>query len=164
MKLTQAEVQKLFWYEEETGRLVRKFSRGKGFAGTHSEAKDKNGYLVVGINKKLYRAHRVVWLYVHGEWPKGDIDHINGIKDDNRISNLRDVTRAENLQNQKASRKNTSGFKGVWFQKSSNRYVAVIESNRKRYYLGCFETPEEAASAYSEKAAVVHKYNPSAKT
>lgn len=162
--LTQERVKELFKLDRK-GRLVRKVTvNNKAKAGDFSTAKDRDGYLVVGIDRKLYRAHRVVWLYVHGQWPNGDIDHINGIKHDNRPSNLRDVTRSENLQNQKVRKNNKVGFKGVWLHKQTGRFAAVIESNGKRYYIGCFETPEEAANAYSEKAKEVHKYNPCSNT
>lgn len=163
MEITCEEVRRRFKYDRKLGVLVRRFNSGKAKAGTHSTAKDRDGYLVVGINKKLYRAHRVVWLYVYGKWPDADIDHINGIKHDNRISNLRDITRSRNKQNQKAQKNNKCGFKGVWLHKQTGRWCATICHLGKKIHIGSFETIQEAAQAYAEKAAELHEFNPSAK-
>jgi hypothetical protein len=93
--------------------------------------------------------HRAAWLYVHGKWPNGQIDHINGDRSDNRISNLRDVSHSVNQQNvHRPRRDNASGFLGVTRQK--NLWTSQVTVSGKTLHLGLFKTPEEAASAYLE--------------
>jgi len=163
MDLTQEEVKRIFKYDRKTGALIRRFSIGKAAAGTHSTCKDRDGYIVIGINTKLYRAHRVVWLYFHGQWPKNDCDHINRIKDDNRIQNLRDVTRSQNKQNQLVTRVSKSGIKGVFWVVKIGRWQAEIMHQGKSYILGRFVDIEDAAKAYKAAAKKFHEFNPSAK-
>ena len=163
MELTQEEVKRIFKYDRKTGALVRRFSVGKAVAGTHSTCKDRDGYIVIGINKKLYRAHRVVWLYFHGQWPNNDCDHINRIKDDNRIQNLRDITRSQNKQNQLVTRVSKSGIKGVCWVAKIGRWQAEITHQGKSYILGRFVDIEDAAKAYKAAAKKFHEFNPSAK-
>lgn len=99
------------------------------------------------IDGENYLAHRLAWLYVYGEWPKNQIDHINRIKTDNKIKNLRDVTNSTNQHNNAIRRHNTSGTTGVMTLKSKNSWGAQIYVNNKRIYLGVFKTKEEAISA-----------------
>ena len=93
--ITQEELKELLDYNPETGLFtwnVYNNIKNKTTAGTFND-----GYIQIKIKQKIYQAHRLAWLYVYGEWPKGQIDHINGIRDDNRIENLRDVTNRETL-------------------------------------------------------------------
>lgn len=99
-----------------------------------------------------YKVHRIIWLYMTGEWPKAFIDHVNGDGLDNRWANLREATIAENAKNRRLNRNNTSGFKGVSFAKRANKYTAQVTANRKRVCLGFFDTPEDAYAAYCEAA------------
>lgn len=162
--ITQQDVRNTFSYDKRVGLLIRRFSAGRAPAGKASTYKDRDGYLCVGFMGHVHRAHRLIWLYVTGEWPKGDIDHINRIKDDNRWKNLRDVTRAENKQNQLVLKRNKCGVKGVHWDKNTSKYAAGICHNGKTYYLGQFESIHDAADAYARKAAELHKFNPCAKT
>lgn len=158
--ITQERLKELFNLED--GKLIRKKAAAKAKAGTSSTAKDRDGYLVVGVDGKLYRAHRMVWLYIHGSLPENcDIDHINRVKDDNRPENLRAISHAENLQNKTRYKNNRTGFKGVWRSNQTGKFVAVIEHMGKRYHIGCFEAPEDASIAYEEKANELHSYKPS---
>lgn len=161
--LTAERVRHLFTYDEDLGVLVRNFKRGKALAGSHSTCTDREGYLVVGIDSKLYRAHRVIWLYKTGYWPKNDIDHIDRDKANNRFSNLRDVTRAENKQNQVAKKGSKSGVKGVSWDDKRKHWSAEITVNGKRFHLCWTTNKDEAAAAYAAAAAVLHQFNPAAK-
>ena len=157
MTLTHARLTQLFHYDPNTGlftRLVNRCSRTKvgEIAGTLSA----QGYLRIKIDRRDYNCHRLAWLYMTNEWPKDQIDHINGIRADNRFCNLRDATTAENSRNGLLSKNNKSGFKGVCFDKDIQKWRAAIWLERKPKYLGVFATPEEAAEAYDRAAISMH--------
>jgi hypothetical protein len=115
--------------------------------------KSKRKYVIIGIYHHNYFAHRIAWLYMTGEMPTCDIDHINGDRADNRWANLRLATRSQNNANAKRRADNTSGFKGVTFNKRRNGWQAQIKLTGRNYNLGCFITPEEAHAAYRVAAA-----------
>ena len=155
--MNQEELKKLFSYSEETGlftRLVRVSRRGK--VGENAGHLISTGYVKIGIGKKYYLAHRLAWLYVYGHFPKNNIDHINGIKTDNRISNLREATFEENSRNVGITSRNNSGFKGVYFIKKRNKWATRCSVNKKEIYLGSFDTAEEASKAYQQFALKHH--------
>ena len=108
--------------------------------------------------RRVYYVHRLVWLYVHGEWPEHAIDHINGDPTDNRIANLREADAPRNGQNRPRQANNRSGFKGIYLKnaKLSKPWTAEIAAHGKRHRLGYFATPEEAHEAYKEAAARLH--------
>lgn len=149
---TQEYLKSIFCYDPETGLLTFIRQRGGYPAGSVAGTKKQNGYIVVSVNRKLYRAHRLAWLYVHGVMPTGDIDHINGVRDDNRIANLRLATRTQNNANAKVASHNTSGYKGVSYDKERNRYQAAIKHNGVRIALGRYLTAEDAHEAYCAAA------------
>lgn len=143
--LTQADLQSLFNYDKDTGIFTRKIisknykQKVNSIAGTTNS----EGYIVIGIDKKYYKAHRLAWLYVYGKFPKEQIDHINGIKNDNRICNLREVTNAENQQNRtKLNLNNKTGINGIDFRK--NKYRVRICVNYDSIYIGEYKTLDEA--------------------
>jgi hypothetical protein len=107
---------------------------------------------VIRVNNVLHYAHRLAYLYMLGEWPTDDIDHANGISSDNRWANLRPATRSQNLANKGKSPFNTSGFKGVSFCKTTDRWRAQIEVRGTPVHIGRYDTPEEAHAAYIEAA------------
>jgi hypothetical protein len=115
------------------------------FAGTR--AGTGLGYVAIGIFGRRYKAHRLAWLYVHGEWPGRELDHINCDKSDNRIANLRQATRSQNIANSRARSDSTSGIKGVRLHKPSGRWMARLTGGGKRH-IGLFDTPEAAHAAY----------------
>jgi HNH endonuclease/AP2 domain len=116
------------------------------------------GYRYIGFRGVLYRANRLAWVFLHGEWPKGQIDHINGDRDDNRASNLRDVTGAGNQQNRRQGNKNSkSSLLGVSWHTQNKKWRALITVDRKTLYLGCFETEHAAHLAYLAAKAVYHR-------
>lgn len=156
------EVARLFTYDRESGVLYwriknRNTIRHNYVAGSIKGFKD--GYRRVGIEGKVYREHRIIMVLCFGHIPENaEIDHINHVRDDNRLVNLRFVTRGENRKNQSVSSKNASGVTGVYFSKTRKNYIAHITVNRKRIYLGAFKTLEEAAAARAE-ANLKYKFN-----
>lgn len=156
--ITQEELKKLFYYDPNTGlftRLIKTARRHK--VGEVAGNYYGNGYMRLMIKGKEYMLHRLAWLYVYGEMPADkQIDHINCIKDDNRINNLRLATGYQNSSNQRISRRNTAGHKGVFFNKSRGKYQAYCAVRGKRYYLGAFRTSEEAGIAYNNFASKHH--------
>lgn len=105
------------------------------------------GYILIGVDGVRYRAHRLAWLYCYGQMPNPEIDHINGNRADNRIYNLRLVSRSQNSQNSGIRSDNTSGVKGVHFRKDTGKYSACIQVDGKVTWLGCFLTLDEAIEA-----------------
>lgn len=149
-------VHELFRYDSSIGGLFWKVDRGSNkLTGTRAGTVNNNtssrgaGYRRIIVNKMQYFEHRLVWLYFNGRWPIRSIDHINGIKDDNRIENLRMATRNENHVNSKRQ-PGPSGVRNVVLLKSG-RYRAQIV-----LHLGTFDTKEEAAQAAYEGAKKIH--------
>lgn len=143
-------------YNPENGefRWLQSIGRSKpgSMAGTSS-----NGYLKIQIHKNSYWAHRLAWLLGHGEDPKdSEIDHINGNGSDNRLSNLRLATHAQNLQNTRRPRNNKCGHKGVAWHSRAKKWRAYIQANGRRHYLGYFESPEDGHAAYLAAAEKLH--------
>jgi hypothetical protein len=109
----------------------------------------KNGYHQIGIDRRRYRAHRLAWLYMTGEWPAQEIDHINGDPSDNRITNLRPATSSQNKTNSRRRSDNNSGYKGVSFDRSRQKWQARISvAGRSARRLGRFDCPVAAHAAY----------------
>ena len=151
------DIKKYLRYDAETGKIFWKLNKGStGKAGNEAGSMDKNGYSIIEINRKRYKAHRIAWLLTYGSWPEDKIDHINGNKKDNRLENLRDVSLIENARNKKIYKNNTSGTLGVSFDKRGQNYLARIMVNGKSKHLGYFKNKEEAIAA---RAAANIKYN-----
>ena len=147
-EITADEVRNFLHYDKDTGQFTWLQRPAKAVhVGDVAGNRNKFGYVTIGFRGKIYKAHRLAWLHVHGEWPSGLIDHINGRKDDNRLCNLRVVGLSGNAQNlHRPNRRNKSGFLGViWFQ---NKWRASITINKKTHWLGDYATPEEAHQAY----------------
>lgn len=151
-------LRELFDYDHETGVLLWRYrSRdmfnndgsaktwNKRFAGKPAFTEMSIGYLGGRFLGRHHYAHRVAWAVYTGETPKGQIDHINGVRSDNRICNLRDVSLSENRKNQRRSSKNTTGFHGVTF--SHGKFVAQAKAGGVGYYLGRFDSAEDAHRA-----------------
>jgi len=137
-------------YDKETGIFTRAKSCKGSKSGRVLGSKTANGYLTLSFDSKHYYAHRLAWFYVYKKFPDGMIDHINGIRTDNRIENLRDVQSHENLQNSKLHRDNKSGYKGIWWHKKDKNWKSSICIKGKKIYLGAYKTAEEASKAYIE--------------
>lgn len=163
--LSKAEVESVLSYSPETGEFnwLRKAGSSRADlawngqrAGRVAGCISGSGYNTIGVCGRLYQAHRLAWLCVYGRWPVGDIDHINGDRADNRISNLREATRSQNNCNRGATSANTSGYKGVFFKKHGSRWQAQIKINGRIKHIGYFPTPEAASVAYTEAALRLH--------
>jgi hypothetical protein len=157
-EITQHMLRELLAYSEETGEFVWKSNRsGHACKGKVAGCIDRNtGYVVIGFRRKFYKGHRLAWLYVYGDWPAFAVDHINGNKSDNRISNLREAPGAINQQNQRAANKrNKTGVLGVTLQPSGS-FRAQIRANGRAVSLGSFKTIEAATAAYVEAKRGLH--------
>lgn len=110
----------------------------------------------MGVDKTRVMAHRLAWFYTYGRWPTQDIDHINEVKNDNRFCNLREATRAQNMQNVRKHKHNTSGLKGVCWHSQRKRWRAFIFLDRKQKHLGLFDTKEDA---YAARKQAEKKFN-----
>jgi hypothetical protein len=139
----------LFEYDPMTGVIRwRYWPGGRGRANGVAGTVDRDGYIVIRHLGKGYKAHRIAWLLTHGVWPSGVIDHINGKKSDNRISNLRDVDIVTNAQNLTGAPKNgASGLRWVSWFSQYKKWKASFSFNRKRYFIGYFDDPHQAHEA-----------------
>lgn len=144
-------------YDPETGWFTRKHSKYCPWAvDERSGSVTPKGYRRLYINGYYYAEHRIAWIVVHGEIPQGmTVDHINGVKGDNRIANLRLATDSENSYHRPRRSNNSSGYKGV-YKRENGKYRATITVNKKRQNLGTFETKEEAYAAYCKAAQRLH--------
>lgn len=146
--ITHNELTELLSYDKNTGVFVwavDKTNKAKKGAVAGSNAGD--GYLQVRIDGKSYYQHRLAWFYVHGEWPEKEIDHINGDRSDNRIKNLRCVSKRGNARNRVMHPRNKSGVVGVHWDKKSNKWAAQIANGEKTEHLGLFDDLDSAALA-----------------
>lgn len=153
--ITAELVRGLFDYDKTTGVMFRRGplpSRSRAKLGVPAGWIDTRGYRIVNISGKNYQVHRLAWLYTYGEWPAGDLDHINGDPLDNRIANLRLATASQNQGNARLRRDNTSGFKGVTYNPDTQKWIAQIKCRGKQHQLGYFASPEEAHAAYINAA------------
>lgn len=150
--ITQQRLKILMSYNNESGLFVRLVSNSNYTkVGDVVGSLQNNGYLAAQVDGRKYLMHRLAWLYVHGEFPEGDIDHINGERIDNRLINLRSVSRSVNLQNKKkADINNKSGLLGVCFDHGRSKWKAQIRLPYAKHnkMLGRFKTKEEAHQAY----------------
>ena len=149
---------KLYWKERSEKKYYKNYKismkkwnlrwAGKeAFTTISYRETGKIGGLHGGFFNKDFRAHRIAWLIYYGEWPKNQIDHINQDPTDNRIENLRDVTQLENLKNQALRSNNKSGYIGVHFEKSKQKYRVRVQINNSKKHIGYYNTIEEAVAA-----------------
>ena len=148
--ITQNRLKELFDYQE--GHLVRKVSvQSRSQVGFRAGAFSTRGVVIVSVDYKRYKAHRLIWLWHYGSLPD-EIDHKDNNPSNNNIENLRAATHSMNMRNSRKPVTNSSGFKGVRFHKQSKKWTAQITLNRKSVYLGSFEAPETAHIAYCDAA------------
>lgn len=170
------ELRQLLAYDPETGKLFWKERGPEWFRDTDCRTAqhacknwnaryagreaftsvDAHGYLIGAIQDVKYKAHRVIWAMVHGAWPDGDVDHVNSDRGDNREVNLRQADRSQNMRNRGATRRNSTGLKGVCWDGEKKKWLAQIKLDGRNKYLGRYDTPEEAHAAYVKAATREH--------
>ena len=121
------EVKAAVFYDPETGIFSWPASLKNQWAGQSAGTLEKKGYLQITVNGRRFKAHRLAWFYMTGQWPKHQIDHVNGAKADNRFRNLREATNAENKRNAKRRADNTSGYKCVHWAKAVNKWAVAVK-------------------------------------
>jgi hypothetical protein len=131
-------------------------SNGKRKVGDVAGHLKKEGYIQIKIDKQMYYGQVLAWLYMTGEHREGQVDHRNRITSDNRWKNLRLATPQQNQFNVGLRTDNTSGFKGVCYNKRNRRWLAYLSLNRKRVYLGYHDSAELAHQAYKQHAEKFH--------
>lgn len=146
--LTAEGLRQVVSYDPETGDFIAIIRRPPVEPGQPCGRIDSRGYRIVWIARRPYRAHRLAWLYMTGDWPQQEVDHKNLVKDDNRWANLRLATTAENQRNTGLRRDNTSGLKGACWIRSTGSWQSYIRVNGRQLHLGYFATKEEAHAAY----------------
>lgn len=158
--LTASRLNELIDYEPTSGRLVWKRRHASAVnADLSAGYVNDKGYISVMVDGRNYPAHRLAWFAVHGRFPGGHIDHINGDRSDNRIANLRDVSPAENQKNTKLDRRNASGVSGVRFRADRGLWEASIRVGRKLIHLGRYRLLDAAIAARKD-AERLHAFHP----
>ena len=155
MTIDQSKLKDVLDYCPETGWFTRKAT---GFIA--GGVNPVLGYVQISVFGERHYGHRLAWLHVHGRWPSGNIDHINGCRSDNRISNLRECNQEQNGQNRGPQRNNSSGYKGVKWHKGAKKWAAAIKANGKHIHLGLFTDKEDAAKARKEAEIQFHEFSP----
>lgn len=155
--LTSERLKSLVSYDEASGDFLWNRKRGGAKASRHAgHVSKQTGYRLIGIDGYLYLAHRLAWLYMHGEFPGQSIDHIDRNRDNNAKNNLRLATQAQNAANSKARSTSKSGVKGVSWCSDTNRWRATITHDGRQKSLGRYVDMDSAISAYQAEAIRLH--------
>lgn len=145
--LTQERLKEMLSYNSITGEFIRiKPLKGNTLYAVVGST-NKDGYISISIDNKRYGAHNLVWLYLYGKFPDLQLDHINGVKDDNRSENLREVSHAENQKNKSLDKRNRFGYPGVREGKKLGTYRAYIGIDKAKLNLGTYPNLESAIAA-----------------
>ena len=152
---TLHELQKFYSYDPETGHICRhakpKFSRAKlGVV----DGKSQEGYIIVCHGNEKFKAHRMAFLFINGQWPITEIDHVDGVRHNNKWKNLRLATRMQNRQNSRTPKNNTSGHRGVSRYRQFWKVQAQI--NGKKHFIGHFLDLSEAVAAHEDFIKAAH--------
>lgn len=155
--LTAERLRGLINYDPDTGTLTRAVATQRTPAGAVIGDKRPDGYIRVCVDRDAHQAHRIAWLWMCGEWPSGEIDHIDGDRANNRWSNLRCVSRSVNQQNERKARAgNLSGRLGVTLIRRTGRFFASIRVNGRIMGLGLFDNADDAHAAYLAAKRKLH--------
>lgn len=159
-KINSTLLREILNYDPDTGIFTWKKKICKRIIVGNTAGCLRNGYISINIFGKRYPAHRLALMYVYGHCDSQDVDHINGIKNDNKISNLRFATRSENKQNRLSVQPNNkSGYTGVDWHKASNGWRSTITIMGKQKHLGTFKNKEDAYAAYVEAKRKLHPFS-----
>jgi len=153
--LTQQRLRELLHYDPETGVFTSRVFRSRCPVGKEVGSTRLDGYCELTIDRQRYLAHRLAWLYVYGYLP-GYIDHIDCNPSNNRISNLREVTRTQNQRNMSIGTSNTSGAKGVAWDKSRNKWIVNIRYDGRSKHIGRFDNFDDAVNAVRRARDELH--------
>lgn len=147
-------------YDPDTGLFWWRTKGLRHKAGDPARGwRHRQGYIFIkvgGGNWRAYLAHRLAWLWMTGEWPPHEVDHANGITDDNRWCNLRSATRSQNCANARRQKSNISGLKGASFHTRDGVFAAQISKDGRPHFIGNFSTAQQAHDAYVEAARRMH--------
>lgn len=161
-ELTAERLRYLLDYDPGTGMFTRRVAQcnkvkvGQVFGGSPNNY----GYLRITVDSVAYLAHRLAWLHVHGAWPPKQMDHVNGVRHDNRVANLRAATNSQNRQNLSVhSTQARSGLLGAHWSEAEQRWRSSIQVDGERLVLGFFDTAEEAHQAYMLAKSDIHDFN-----
>lgn len=142
-------ISSFFDVDANAGTITRRVSAGNRTAGSNACTKTSEGYLSLSCVGVRMPAHRLIWAHHHGKWPSGEIDHINGDRSDNRIENLRDVSKQTNQQNRRTAQKTSrSGLIGAIWLEQRKCWKAEIRVNGATKMIGRYKTAQEAHEAY----------------
>lgn len=158
--LTQARLKEVLNYDPEVGIFTWKVRPCTNVHIGDIAGANTQGYRQIRIDKRLYRSPRLAWLYVHGVWPTGQIDHRDRDRANNKIDNLRDVTQAVNQHNSGVRVDSKSGLTGVTWSKKAGMWRSRINANNTPFFLGYFNTPELASAAYQAAKLIYHPTAP----
>ena len=151
-----SEMRQMFTYDAMSGQITRTYAVGGRLSTVGvGHIRKVDGYLIIGIRNRLVLGHRLAWCLHYGEWPAAFIDHKNGVKTDNRICNLRVCNKRENAANAKLRKDSDSGFKGIRKSKSGKRWAVYVRQGDK-YYVGSFDTLEQARQVHAEISKQVY--------
>ncbi len=154
--LTQTRLQNTLAYDANTGVCTWKQDVSNVKAGAVAGYKHHSGYIYISVDGIDYGAHRLIWLLVHGKWPDHEIDHINRIRDDNRLINLREACDTMQARNRSTPRTNTSGRQGVSWHKATNKWSAKYCAGGRSVWLGVFDSVDAAGAVYDTAMAKIH--------
>lgn len=159
-EITAERLREVLSYDPDTGVFIWKISTSQLRAGAIAACKTSKGYIRIKIDRQTYAAHRLAWFYVHGEWPKNQLDHRNGIRDANWIANLREATNAENAQNRARRRDNKSGHPGIAWSTRERRWKVSIKAHGQARCVGSFEDLDKAVECRKAAKASLHEFQP----
>lgn len=160
-KLTQARLKELLHYDPETGVFTWAAKAGSARPGRPASGfTNKYGYKLIRIGRQGYAQHRLAWLYMVGEWPEAQVDHVNGQRSDNRWQNLREATDAQNRQNMAKKTGTKSTLQGVTWYPRDRCWMSRITVNYRAHFLGYYQTEAEAHQAYLAAKAKLHTFQP----
>jgi hypothetical protein len=157
--LTQKRLQEVLDYNPETGIFTWKAPTKQQWnqkIGAEAGSYDQKGYRKIMVDRVRVTSHVLAWMYVYGVWPSAHVDHINMVKDDNRIANLREANDSQNKANCPAYKNNPTGLKGAYWYPKTQTWVSKIRKDNKLVHLGAFQTAEQAHEAYSNAVRNYH--------